>query len=112
MVDITPNKLSTRILNGLRHASLASENFTANIFSPCSSVFPGFRCKANLYYALLKSAKRTIYITNSALNFSVSHKASSTRIDGITVIIIPRDLKHVLYFLVKLFRKSVFYFVR
>ena len=110
MVDITLNKLSARILNCLRHVSLASENFTAKIFSFSLSVF---RCKANSYFMdFIKLAKWTIYITSSALLFSVSHKTNLARTDGITVIAIPRDFKHMVYFLVKFFRRSVISFFR
>ena len=34
-----------------------------------------------------------------SLNFSVSHKTSLIRTNGITVIAIPRDFKHMVYFL-------------
>ena len=107
MADINSNNFFTRILNGLRHVSLPSENFTAKIFSTSRSVFPGFRCKANSYYIFLKSAKWTMYIASSALNFSVSHKTSLTRTDDINVIVFPNDFKHMVDFLVKLFCRSV-----
>ena len=51
MADIKTSKL------GQPHGSLPSENFTAKIFSPSRLVFPGFQCKANSYYTLLKSTK-------------------------------------------------------
>ena len=57
MADIKTSKLSAKILNGQPHGSLPSENFTAKIFSPSRLVFPGFQCKANSYYTLLKSTK-------------------------------------------------------
>ena len=65
-----------------------------------------------ILWTLLNWQNEQFNITSSALLFSVSHKTNLARTDGITVIAIPRDFKHMVYFLVKFFRRSVISFFR
>ena len=57
LIYTNPNELLAKILNDLGHDSLASENFTAKIFSPSRSGFPVCWCEANSYYRLFKVSK-------------------------------------------------------